>query len=108
VGAAQASLAAQVELVAPYGPGNAEPRFLLAGASVAGARVVGGNHVSCTLGDAAGRRVKGIAFRAAESPLGRALLEGGMPLRLAGRVRLDCWQGREQASFEIEDAAPAS
>ena len=30
-----------------------------------------------------------------------------MPLRLAGRVKLDTWQGREQACFEIEDAAPA-
>ena len=39
-------------------------------------------------------------------PLGRELLESRLPLHLAGRVKLDTWQGREQASFEIEDAAP--
>jgi single-stranded-DNA-specific exonuclease len=67
---------------------------------------VGDAHVSCVLTGPADGRVKGIAFRAATTPLGRELLEGRLPLRLAGRVRVDRWQGREQASFEIDDAAP--
>jgi single-stranded-DNA-specific exonuclease len=74
---------------------------------VAQARVVGDGHVSCVLAGAVGGRVKGIAFRSAASPLGRELLDGRMPLRLAGRVKLDTWQGREQVCFEIEDAAVA-
>ena len=106
VGAAQPALATQIQQMAPYGPGNAEPRFALTEARVAQARIVGDGHVSCMLSSIAGGRVKGIAFRSATSPLGRELLEGRMPLHLAGRVKLDTWQGREQASFEIEDAAP--
>jgi single-stranded-DNA-specific exonuclease len=106
VGAAQPVLAAQIEQLAPYGPGNAEPRFCLTDARIVQARVVGESHVSCQLTGAAGGRVKGIAFRSAASALGRMLLTERMPLRLAGRVKLDSWQGREQASFEIEDAAP--
>ena len=105
VAAARPELAAQIELMAPYGAGNAEPRFCLTDARVAQARVVGDGHVSCVLAGAAGGRVKGIAFRSAASPLGRMLLGGELPMQLAGRVRLDSWQGRAQACFEIEDAA---
>lgn len=108
VAAAQPALAERLASLAPYGAGNAEPRFALADVRVERARVVGDGHVGCVLGGAAGGRVKGIAFRAGGSPLGRALLDGGgggSPLRLAGRVRLDAWQGRAEASFEIEDAA---
>jgi single-stranded-DNA-specific exonuclease len=108
VAAAQPALAARIGLMAPYGPGNAEPRFRLDDARAVEARVVGDGHVSCVLAGAAGGRVKGIAFRCAGSPLGRALLEGDLPLRLAGRVKLETWQGREQASFEIEDGARVS
>lgn len=105
VGAAQPALASQIGLIAPYGPGNAEPRFCLTDARVTSARVVGDGHVSCLLAGTAGGRVKGIAFRSARTALGRMLLEGRTTLRLAGRVKLDVWQGREQAAFEIEDAA---
>jgi single-stranded-DNA-specific exonuclease len=107
VGAAQPVLAAQIEQIGPYGSGNAEPRFCLTDARIVQARVVGETHVSCQLTGAAGGRVKAIAFRSAASALGRTLLAERMPLRLAGRVKLEVWQGREQASFEIEDAAPA-
>ena len=61
--------------------------------------------MSAALSGVAGGRVKAIAFRSAGTALGRELLEGRMPLHLAGRVKLDTWQGREQVSFEIEDAA---
>lgn len=107
VAAARPDLAAQVELIGPYGAGNAEPRFCLQDARVVQARLVGEAHVSCVLAGAAGGRVKGIAFRAAGTPLGQALLAGGPPLRVAGRVKRESWQGQEQACFEIEDAAPA-
>ena len=106
VGATQPALALQILQMAPYGPGNAEPRFALTDARVAQSRIVGDGHVSCTLTGPAGGRVKAIAFRAGASALGRALQESRLPLHLAGRVKLDTWQGREQASFEIEDAAP--
>jgi single-stranded-DNA-specific exonuclease len=107
VAAARTELAHQVQQLAPYGAGNAEPCFGLTDARVMQARVVGEGHVSCVLTGAADGRVKAIAFRAAATPLGRELLEARMPLRLAGRVRLDRWQGREQACFEIDDAAAA-
>ena len=107
VGAARPELAEQVAQLAPYGSGNAEPCFGLTDARVVHARIVGDGHVSCTLAGAVNGRVKAIAFRSGATPLGRELLEARVPLRLAGRLRLDNWQGRQQVCFEIDDAAPA-
>jgi single-stranded-DNA-specific exonuclease len=69
-------------------------------------KIVGEGHVSCIVSGPAGGRVKAIAFRSAATALGRELADGRVPLRLAGRIRLDKWQGREQVCFEIDDAAP--
>ena len=54
-----------------------------------------------------GKSFKGIAFRAAESDMGQALLHGsrGRRLWLAGRVKIDDWGNRPQAELHLEDAA---
>jgi single-stranded-DNA-specific exonuclease len=92
--------------LAPFGSGNAEPKFALIGARISGARIVGQNHVSCTVTGPNGGRVKAIAFRAADSELGHALLANdGTPLHLVGTLRIDNWQGRASVQMFIEDAA---
>jgi single-stranded-DNA-specific exonuclease len=53
-----------------------------------------------------GGRLKAIAFRAAGTPLGAALLANrGGALHLAGHLRADRWNGRDDVQFVIEDAA---
>ncbi len=106
--AATPELLAVIERVGPFGVGNAEPRFALGDARVARADVVGKGHVRCFLGDAGGGRLKGIAFRSADTALGRALLgaRAGV-LHLAGHLRADRWQGRNDVQLVIEDAAQA-
>ncbi len=66
--------------------------------------VMRGGHVRVTLTDSAGGRLKAVAWRAEETPLGQ-LLQGGGALHLAGRLRPDDWQGRASVELEIEDAA---
>ncbi len=108
VGGATPELAAVIERLGPFGAGNTEPRFVLRGARAVAAKVVGQDHVSCFLTGAEGGRLKAIAFRAAGTALGAALLDpGGAPLHLAGLLRVDRWNGRVRAQFQIEDAAPA-
>ena len=69
-------------------------------------RRIGEGHLDCVLQDAAGGRVRAVAFRAADRPLGEALLAaGGAPLHLAGTLKLDHWQGQPRVTFRIEDAA---
>jgi single-stranded-DNA-specific exonuclease len=101
-------LAERLASVAPFGRGNPEPRFMLPHAQSAQVREVGGAHVDCRLHDPAGGRVRAIAFRAADQPLGRALIQAaGAPLHLAGTLKLDWWEGRPRVNFHIEDAATA-
>ncbi|MGE5504957.1 MAG: single-stranded-DNA-specific exonuclease RecJ [Actinomycetota bacterium] len=92
----------------PFGAGNAEPRFAVAGARVVKADVVGSGHVRCILAGAGGSRLKAIAFRAADEELGHALLSSaGAAFHLAGTLRLDSWQGNTSVQLVIEDGAKA-
>ncbi len=105
-GGATVTLAETVEKLGPFGSGNHEPRFAITGARVITADLVGTNHVRCLVTDNSGARVKAIAFRAAESPLGQLLLNArGAPVALAGKVKLDRWNGETRVQFQIEDAA---
>jgi len=102
----QPDFVAALERLAPFGAGNAEPRFALTSVRVAKADVVGTGHVRCFLSDSTGGRLKAIAFRAAGEPLGDVLLDkSGLGLQLAGKLRPDTWQGRNDVQLIIDDAA---
>lgn len=94
--------------LAPYGRGHPEPRFVLSHAAIGQLREVGDGHLDCRLGEPSGGGwLRAIAFRAAGRPLGQALTAArGGDLRLAGRIKLDTWQGNERVTFHIDDAAP--
>ena len=96
----------QLAKAGPYGAGNPEPQFALPHLRVVRADIVGGAHVRCILaGDGKGR-LKAIAFRAADKPLGQALLSAqAEPLHVAGKIRLDSWAGNGAVQLLIEDAA---
>ena len=92
----------------PFGSGNAEPRFAVTAARIVKADVVGTGHVRCVLTGSGGQRLKGIAFRAADTELGQALLTSqGGSFHLAGTLRADSWNGATNVQMFIEDAAPA-
>ena len=95
-----------LEKAGPYGAGHPEPVFALPSHRIAYADVVGNGHVRVTLASADGAMLKGIAFRAAGSPLGDALVaaRGGL-LHVAGTLSVDTWQERRQPSLRIIDAA---
>ena len=108
-GAADADLVRLLEGVGPFGVGNAEPRFAIPGARIQRPQVVGDGHVRCLLTGADGARLKAIAFRALDGELGRALLgTGGLPLHVAGKLRLDSWAGGDAVQLIVDDAAPAT
>ena len=105
---ASAGLLEHLAAVEPFGRGNPEPVFALPAVRVRHARIVGRNHVRADLAGAGGGRLAAIAFRAAETPLGRALLETeGRALHVAGTLRADDWRGAGAVQLVISDAAPA-
>jgi single-stranded-DNA-specific exonuclease len=106
VGGCSVGLARRLAMLAPYGRGNPEPRFAITDARPWRVRQIGDNHLDCWLQDAAGGRVRAVAFRVLDRPLGRALLAAaGAPMHLAGRIKLDRWNGELRVTFQIEDAA---
>ncbi|MEL7239781.1 MAG: DHHA1 domain-containing protein [Planctomycetota bacterium] len=100
------TLADRVAQAGPFGPANAEPRFVLADMRVASAKIVGDDHLALVLKSEAGESVRAIAFRAEGEPLGDVLSAGGR-LHVAGKIRADDWRGGDAAQLQIEDAAPA-
>lgn len=122
VGGASVELYEKLELLGPYGSGNAEPRFAIANARLMQADVVGERHVRLLItgDDGQGPRLRGIAFRAMDGAgagghnkagggaLGEALLAAratGRPLHLAGHLRADYWRGERRIQLVVEDAA---
>jgi len=94
-----------LEQAGPYGAGNTEPRFAVPRVRIVRADRVGQNHVRCILAGDEGGRLKGIAFRAADSELGEGLLNsGGAVFHVAGRLKADDWQGRRDVQLQIDDA----
>ncbi|MCP5367421.1 MAG: single-stranded-DNA-specific exonuclease RecJ [Hyphomicrobiales bacterium] len=109
VGGANRELFDLLARVGPYGQGNPEPRFVLPAVRVEGADLVGRDrsHLRCRLRGDDGRAIAAMAFRAGGSDLGAALLRtSGAPYHVAGKVRLNTWQGRTSLQFLIDDAAP--
>jgi single-stranded-DNA-specific exonuclease len=99
-------LMALLDRAGPYGQGNPEPRFAFPAHRVKFAKVVGAAHVRCTLEAGDGSRLDAVAFRAADQPLGAALLAtAGMPIHVVGHLRRDTWNGRDRRELVIEDAA---
>jgi single-stranded-DNA-specific exonuclease len=100
-------LVESLEAGGPYGMGWPGPRVAVGPVRLVKCDVVGTDHVRVIAAGDDGRSFKGIAFRAAESELGQALLHGaqGRKLWLAGRVKLDDWGSRPAAELHLEDAA---
>ncbi|MBC00417.1 MAG: single-stranded-DNA-specific exonuclease RecJ [Rhodobacteraceae bacterium] len=104
--AASTDLVHALEQAGPFGAGHPEPVFALPSHRVSYADTVGKGHVRLTLADGGGGSLKAIAFKAADTPLGKMLLEKrGDPLHVAGCLSLDTWQGRERVQFRVLDAA---
>jgi single-stranded-DNA-specific exonuclease len=104
-GGASRALFDEFQSLQPFGPGNPEPVFALADVRVEQINAMRGGHFRCQLSDARGARLKAVAWRAADTELGRRLAAGGGALHVVGRLKADDWNGRQGVQFEIEDAA---
>ena len=96
-----------LEAGGPYGAGWPGPHVAAGPVSIVKADVVGNGHLRVIAAGDDGRRVKAIAFRMADSPLGEALLAAPAhrKLWLAGRLKRDDYNGGGAAELHLEDAA---
>ena len=101
------ALVETLESAGPYGNGWPGPRVAVGPVWRVKADVVGADHVRLILRGRDGASFKGMAFRAASTEMGQALLHGPRDrgLWLAGRAKIDDWGSRRQAELHIDDAA---
>ncbi|WP_412064885.1 single-stranded-DNA-specific exonuclease RecJ [Rhizobium sp. SYY.PMSO] len=98
----------RLETAGPYGSGHPQPVFALPSHRLRDSRLVGQSHIKITLEAQDGGRVDGIAFRAAETPLGELLMSSrGAQLHVAGTLGADHWQGNRRVQLRVTDAAKA-
>ena len=102
-GAATIQMIGEMETAGPFGAGAPAPRFAFPDQRVSSLKVFGNGHIRARFSDGTGT-VEGIAFGAAETPLGQALKDGSY-LHVAGRVEVDEWQGRQRVQLRLEDVA---
>nr|WP_205925784.1 single-stranded-DNA-specific exonuclease RecJ [Rhizobium sp. P38BS-XIX] len=98
----------RLETAGPYGSGHPQPIFALPSHRLRDSRLVGQSHIKITLEAQDGGRVDGIAFRAAETPLGELLMSSrGAQIHVAGTLGADHWQGSRRVQLRVTDAAKA-
>lgn len=99
-------LADEFERAGPYGAGWPAPRVATGPFRVVNCSIVGENHVRAVLSGADGSRLKSVAFRHGDSPLGVALATAaGRWLHVAGRVSRDTWSREPAAELLLDDLA---
>ena len=109
--AAQLGLIAQLDALGPFGSANPEPRFAFPTVRAQYVEAVGTGHLRLRVADAVGAAnggLAGIAFRAADTPVGRLIAEAkGRALHLAGAIcAATAWRGGDAVQLVIDDAAP--
>jgi single-stranded-DNA-specific exonuclease len=106
-GGVNPALVESLDVGGPYGMGWPAPRIAAGPVRIIKADVVGNGHVRAIVAGDDGRSFKAVAFRAADSALGQALLAAAPHRRLwlAGRAKIDDWGNRPAAELHLEDAA---
>ena len=106
-GGVNPALVDSLDVGGPYGMGWPAPRIAAGPVRIIKADVVGNGHVRAIVAGDDGRNFKAVAFRAADSALGQALLAAAPHRRLwlAGRAKIDDWGSRPAAELHLEDAA---
>jgi single-stranded-DNA-specific exonuclease len=109
-GGVAGSLCDALDAAGPYGAGWPSPHVAAGPARLLKTSIVGENHVRGLACGDDGKSFKWIAFRAAATELGQALLASPGDRRwwLAGTIKRDEWNGGNAAEMHLEDAAPAA
>lgn len=99
------AIAEELALLAPFGKGNPEPRFLVPAARVQDVRPMGeGRHARFSL-HSGSRRALGVAF-GTNGELDRAA--SGGPLDVAVRLEVNRWNGTVEPRVVLRDLYPGS
>jgi single-stranded-DNA-specific exonuclease len=94
----------QINCLAPFGSGNSEPKFAIENIEVISSKIVGNFHIKSILRGKDGSIFKGFVWNGKNSPLEPLLSKKNKKtINIAGKMRLNEWQGKKDVEFLIED-----
>ena len=108
IGGVTPELVQKLELLAPFGEANPEPRFVIQNVRISYTKLLKNGHISCSLSGRGGKYLNAIAFRSADTELGNQMLKAHDTLfHVAGILRRDNWRGQNRVQVQIQDMAKA-
>ena len=94
----------KVNILAPFGSGNPEPKFVLENMKSLNNKIIKDKHIKSVLVGMDGSTIKSIAFNCVENQIGAHLLKKDNKLfNIAGKLSLNEWQGQSNVEFIIDD-----
>ena len=93
----------KINILAPFGSGNPEPKFSIENLKSLKSKIVGEKHIKSILLASDGTTVKTIAFNSVDSDLGAYLLKKNNPINIAGKLSSNEWKGEKNVEFIIDD-----
>jgi len=99
-------LVKKLELLAPFGEANPEPIFILKEVHVTYTNLLKNGHLSLGLTNKGGYKMSAIAFKAADTEMGKAFLttHGDEFFDLMVTLKRDTWHGQTKIQIQILDA----
>jgi single-stranded-DNA-specific exonuclease len=94
--------------LAPFGMGNASPRFVIQGVIVADVRVLKEKHLKIIFEDPemreAGKRVEGLIWNCVDTPFGDAIQAAkGKIVDVLGGLEINEWNGNRRVQIKLDD-----
>jgi single-stranded-DNA-specific exonuclease len=94
----------KINVLAPFGSGNLEPRFLIESLNVVNSKIVGEKHIKSVLLGSDSSIVKTISFNSVDTDLSSYLLKKNTKsFDIVGKLSLNEWRGQKNVEFIIDD-----
>ena len=94
----------EINSLAPFGPGNNEPKFVIENIRIISSKIINENLIKSVLCGKDGSVFKTITWNAQNTPLEPFLNKNNKKLfNIAGKMKLNEWKGKRNIEFIIED-----
>ena len=104
LGGANLDLAEKLEILAPFGANNPEPKIVIENVKIIKPMIVGEGHVKCLLSNGHSNALKAICFKCADNEVGNALLNSkDGKFDVLGTLRVDSFMNNKNIQLTIED-----
>ena len=99
-------LVQKLTLLAPFGEANPEPLFILKDVRITYTNILKNGHLSLMLSNKGGHKMPAIAFKAADTEMGKAFLtsHGEEYFDLMVSLKQDTWRGQTKIQIQVLDA----